>query len=74
MSEQRNGKVETVRLDKKAQDSIMCCQQETYFKFKTERKKMGNKDGHTHTPSYTHPTPTPMERVTRRQVEWLHYN
>lgn len=49
MSEQRNGKVETVRLDKKAQDSIMCCQQETYFKFKTERKKMGNKDGHTHT-------------------------
>lgn len=34
----------------------MYCQQETYFKFKTERKKMGNKDRHTptHTP-HSHP-------------------
>ena len=59
MSQQPNGKVEPVRLDKKTQDSTMYCQQETYFKFKTERKKMGNKDGHT-PPTHT-PLPPPWQ-------------
>ena len=38
----------------------MCCQQETHFKFKTESKKIRNKDIYT------------MERVNIREMAWLY--